>query len=263
MARVRSELVTTMRASAILRRRDPVPLAQGFMAWDRLPAERGLVPVADLAVGDTLRDAEGRPVRIAAKVQQSRHGPGHGVRIATAGAAEDVPPEGTIVLEDQRLLLRSPELQCLCGAPAGLARAGDLADAGLAGRFPLADGARYHIVLDRPALLPCGGLELEPFIPTDAALAALDVADRETLFAQAPRLRYPGAAAALRPDRLTLDAREVQIAASGAWTGGSEAGRVARETHPIAKSVPCAPGISGPQPLRPLSGRLRQRPIIF
>ncbi len=258
MARVRCETVTMTCAGVAAGRRAPAAAALAFAALDRLSSTRGLVPVSDLRAGDTLRASDGRMVTVSAVVRQVAPEAAFGVCLRASEFGADMPAADLVLPEDQQILIACSDIEAICGRAEALVRVGDLAAAGLGHRVSLAEAPRYHLVLDRPVLLPFNGVALAPFVPTEAALAGVDRIARDAVFAQDARLRYAGAAEALALDLPVLDARDARFAAAKAWTAASEAGKVPENPQPIAMNTTCAPGTSGPQPLLPFSGRSRQ-----
>lgn len=247
-----------MSAGAIVARRSAVRAILPFTGSDRLPGARGLVPVSELCAGDTLRTEDGGEVTIVAVARQAAPDPAYCVGLPIGRLDARLPVRDILLPEDQRILIETPVLEALCGSSRALVRMGDLVPAGLGHRVPFAEEPRYHLVLDRPALLPFHGIALEPLAPCEATLAGLEAEERVELFAQAPRLRYAAAREEFVPDLPILDVREVTLATAEAWTCGAEAGKVDRDQQPISMTVACAPGTSGPQLSQPYSGRSPQ-----
>ena len=227
---VSKEKATSLaQAQSVVRRRVPAPRASGFGAEVALASDRGLVSVSALHAGDRLRLADGSFGEVAVCLASETPAGAKCLRIPAGALGPGVPSRDLVIPVGQRLRVNAPILARLCGAPAALIEASQLA--GISGVREVASmpGLRYHLLMDRPALLPVMGFAAEPFVPDGGALAALDASVRGDLLRAFPRMRYPGAADGLRCGLPDLTDRELAVATAGGMLCVADRGGSLRE----------------------------------
>ncbi|MEM1235523.1 MAG: Hint domain-containing protein [Pseudomonadota bacterium] len=156
-----------------------------FDAGSPILTPQGYVPVEELSVGDLVETADSGPQEIIWACQRRAFGIGAfaPVEIAAGVLGNTLPVR---VSQQHRLLIRDPRASLMFDSSEVLVPA-----VSLVGRegVRFASGTRvhyHHILLENHALLSCGGLLAESFLPTPFGLSQLSSSSRASLHSAVP-----------------------------------------------------------------------------
>ncbi len=193
-------------------------LCFGISGTARIACSRGLIPAAELKIGDQVANGEGGFVDVAA-VLVALTAPGRDrIMIAKGALGDGFPAKDIVVGPRQRLKLSSPIAERLANQPDATVAAEDLLTLPGVEQVVGKLSEVVHIVVDAYDFIIAEGLVLEALSPGRTVLDTLPVDLAEDLCVAMPKLRYTNADAAYIPTIPALDAREAAFAISNQAT---------------------------------------------